>query len=258
MEFLYRNYINTTTQIAVNSNTGTSANLFNTDKFFQYYTDGLASDLTSSSITISFDSTTLVSRIGILDTNAKEMRIFYNGSTANTFSLTTTGSTSTSYWTGNAESNLYLRTSPVYVTSVSIDIKTTQTADQEKHIALLVVSDLYTSLTQIPNASGYDPKIIPKQVVHTLSDGGTRIHNVRKKWDVSIKLDYISETQRDNLKDIYELTVPFVFCPFGTTTSWDGILFESVWTGAFDFFQYSDNAAVSGFSGGIKLKETPS
>ena len=48
-----------------------------------------------------------------------------------------------------------------------------------------------------------------------------------------------------------------MFCPFGTTTSWDAILFESVWTGPFDFYEYSDNASSSGFSGKITLKETP-
>lgn len=257
MEFIKQNYINTTTQIAVNSNTTTVSNLFNADQFFQYYTDGLNNDLTSASITINFNETTLVSRISLLDTNAKQFILFYNGSTANTFSLTTTGATTTSSWTANAESNIYLRTTPVYCTSVTLDIKTTQTANQEKRLGFYCISDIYYTLTQIPSANNYDPKIVPKQIEHKLSDGGTRIHNIRKKWEVSIKLDYITDTIRTNLKTVYDLRVPFMFCPFGTTTSWDGILFEAVWPGTFEFYQYSDNATNSGYSGGIKLKETP-
>lgn len=258
MEFLKQNYINTTTQITVNSNTATISNIFNPDKYFQYYTDGLANDLTTSSIVIAFTETTLVSRIALKDTNAKEFRLFYNGATANSFSLTTTGSTVTSSWTGNTETELFLRATPVYCTSVTLEITKTQTADQEKRVGMLILSDLYYALSQIPNANGYDPRVIPKQIEHKLSDGGTRIHNIRKKWEVSIKLDYISSTQRDNLKTIYDLRVPFIFCPFGTTTSWDAMIFESVWPGNFDFYQFSDNASVSGYSGGIKLKETPS
>lgn len=258
MEFLKQNYINTTTQITVNSNTSTASNLFNTDPFYQFYSDSFNNDLTTTTILISFDATTLISRIALIDTNAKEFRLFYNGSTANTFGLTTTGSTTTSYWTGNADENIYLRTTPVYVTSVSLDIKKTQTADQEKRVGAMVISDLYSALTLIPNAAGYDPRITPKQIVHTLSDGGTRVHNVRKKWSLDLKLDYIDTTQRTNLKTIYDLQTPFIFCPFGTTTSWDAILFDTVWTGPFDFYQFSDNAASSGFSGGIRLRETPS
>lgn len=257
MEFIKQNFINTTTQLSVNSNTATVSNIFNPDPYFQYYTDGLASDLTTSSMTIAFTETTLVSRIAIKDTNAKEFRLFYNGATANAFALSTTGSTISSSWTTNTESDLYLRSTPVYCTSLTLEITKTQTANQEKRVGFLAVSDLYYELTQIPNASGYDPRIIPKQIEHKLSDGGTRIHNIRKKWEVSIKLDYISASQRNSLKTIYDLRVPFIFCPFGTATSWDGMIFESVWPGNFDFYQFSDNASVSGFSGGIKLKETP-
>jgi len=258
MEFIKSNYINTTTQITVNSNTSTISNLINTDPFYQYYTDGMNNDLTTTSILISFAETTLISRIAIQDTNAKELRLFYNGATANTFALTSSGSTTTSYWTSNSETSLYLRTTPVYVTSLTLDIKKTQTADQEKRVGLFTLSDIYSALTLIPNSSGYMPQINPKQIIHTLSDGGIRVHNVRKKWSVDLKLEYVDLAQRTNLKTIYDLQSSFMFCPFGTTTAWDGILFDCLWTGDFDFYNYSSNAVSSGFSGKISLRETPS
>ena len=37
----------------------------------------------------------------------------------------------------------------------------------------------------------------------------------------------------------------------------DGFMFECVWTGTFDFYEFSDDASVSGFSGKIVLRETP-
>ncbi len=257
MEFIKSNYINTTTQIQVNSNTNNSAYLFNRDPYYQYYSDGLNSDLTTTVITITFDSTTAVSRIALVDTNFKEFSIFYNGATANAFSLSSEGSTNSSSWTGNIENNLYLRFTTTLCNSITINAKKTITADEEKILGLLIISDLYLDMEQIPDSSGYKPSLDPKQVVHTLSDGGTRIHNVRKKTNLSISLDYVNTELRDDLRDIYDLNTPFNFCPFGTTTSWDAVIFECVWPGSFGFYEFSDNASASGFSGKILLKETP-
>lgn len=258
MEFLKANFLNTTTQLTVSSSTGTAENLFTRDKYSQYYTSSFNNDLTTASITITFSETMSVSRIALQDTNLKSFTIFYNGATANTFALTTTGSTIASSFTNNTSENVYLRmgaTTPV--SSITIDMKTTQTANQEKRLGLLVISDLYYSLAQLPSANDYTPTLAPKQVVHQLSDGGTRIHGVRNKWKTTIGLDYVSSSQKTSLQTIWELQTEFVFCPFGTTTSWDGVIFEAVWDGPFEFYKYSDNASVSGFSGKIKLSETP-
>lgn len=257
MEFIKANLINTTTQIAVSSNTSTVANIFNRDPYYQYYTDGLNNDLTTGSVTITFDATTAVSRLAIKDINLKEFSIYYNGVTANTFALTTTASTIASSFISNSETSIYFRFSTVQCSSITIDMKKTITADQEKILGLFVISDLYLELTQIPDAKGYKPILNPRQIVHTLSDGGTRIHNVRKKFNISLSLDYVPESLRDSLKTIYDLGVAFNFCPFGTTTSWDTVLVESVWTGPFNFYEFSDNAVSAGFSGSIQMKETP-
>lgn len=255
MEFTTVNHINTTTQIAVNSNTTTASRLFNRDPYFQWYSSGLNNDATTASITITFDETTSVSRIALIDTNANQFRLFYNGATANTFALTG-GSTSTSAWTTNSQGNLYLRSSTVSCSSVTLEITSTQVANTEKVLSLFVLSDLYFASARIPSANDYKPKVFQKQVVHRLSDGGTRIQNIRKKWDININFDYLTESQRDSLLTIYDLQNAFNFIPFGTTTSWDAILFEAVWEGDFGFYEYSDNAIASGFSGNIKLKET--
>lgn len=256
MEFIKANLLNTTTQIAVNSNTSTASNLFNRDTLYQYYSDQFANDLTTTTITITFDATTPVSRIALLDTNFKEFSMFYNGSTASTFSLTN-GDTTVSSYTGNADQYKYFRFSTLQVSSITINAKKTITADQEKLLGILLISDLEIALTKIPNAQAYRPRVIPKQVVHKLSDGGTRINTVRRKLEASLNLDYVDQTQVDSLYDLYVSNNEFNFCPFGTATGWNGFLFEAVWDGSFDFYEYSDNAASSGFSGKVSLKETP-
>ncbi len=256
MDFLKVNLVNTTTQISVNSNTSTASNLFNRDKLYQYYSDQFNNDLTSTAITITFDATTAVSRIALIDTNFKDFSVFYNGATANTFALTS-GDTTASIYTANAYENKYFQFATIQCSSVTINAKKTIVANQEKRLGLFVISDLNLAMTLIPSAKKYKPSKVPKQIVHKLSDGGSRLHNVSSKWSLDFSLDYVSESQRDGLFDVYDSGLPFNFCPFGTTTGWDGTLFEAVWDGPFDFYQFSDDAATSGFSGKVSLLETP-
>lgn len=257
MEFLTQNHINTTSMIAVNSNTTTAENLFNRDPFYQYVSDGMNNDATTASITITFDATTPVSRIALMDTNVKAFTVFYNGVTANTFPLDSSGATTASAFTSNTSEAVYMRcANTVMVSSVTIDMKTTQVANQEKLLGELYLGDLLLSLVRNPQARGYKPRVVPKQVVHRMSDGGVRMHQVRKKREEAISFDFVDETERNALEDIYNRVDPFTFVPFGTTTSWNGVLFEAIWDGPFNFYEYSDNAAASGYSGGISLKET--
>lgn len=257
MEFLKTNLINTTTQISLTNNTTVVSNIFNRDPFYQYYTDGLNNDLTTGSITITFSATTPVSRIALIDTNVKNFTIFYNGATANTFTLTNQNTTTSSF-TGNTDENLMLRFATIQCSSITIDLKKTITADQEKILGLFYVSDLIYTLGKIPNAAGYKPSLAPKQIVHTLSDGGTRIHNVRNKFSLGIDLDYLSSTEVTSIRDVYDRQDGFQFSAFATSTGWiNPVFFECVWTGPFGFYEYSDDASSSGFSGKINLKETP-
>lgn len=256
MEFIKANLLNTTTQISVNSNTTVASSLFNRDPLYQYFSENFNSDLTTTTITITFDQTTPVSRIALVDTNFKEFSIFYNGATASTFTLVGADTTVSSY-TGNADENKYFRFATVQCSSITINAKKTITANQEKILGLLVLSDIDLALTLIPSAKDYKPKLNPKQIVHKLSDGGTRLHNVKKKWDFAFGLNYVTTAQRDGLFEVFESGDPFNFVAFGTATAWDGICVECVWDGPFSFYEYSDNASSSGFSGRVTLKETP-
>lgn len=257
MDFLKSNYLETTTSLTILSGTDTASYILRRNLDFQYVTSGYNSDSTVASIRVNFLETMTVSRIAIMGHNLKDYRIYYNGVTANTFAFTTTSSTVTSNFASNSETSQYFECTPVGCTSVSIDMRKTLIADTEKAIGYLMLSDIHFQLDRPPPSKGFKINVDPKDVVHTLSDGGTRIHNVADKYVVNLSYNYLSTSQRNSLYNLWKLHNEFIFCPFGTATSFDEILFPCVWTGNFEFFNFSDNAISSGHSGKINLMETP-
>lgn len=258
MELLKQNFLNTTTQFVVNSNTATVGNVFIRDEKFQYASSAFNDDNTTVTMTINFDVTTTVDRIALLGHNLKAFTIFYNGSTANTFTLDSDQDTTTSDFSSNSETSIYLRTTPVDCTSLTIDMKSTIIANSNKAIGYLAVTQLRTDFDgRVPSSQGYNTTIVPRAVKHRLSDGGTRIQTLDEKRASKISFDYITRSTRDVLKTIYDEHLEIIFCPFGTTSSWDGVIYPCVWEGDFNFYKFSDNAASAGFSGSLNLLETP-
>lgn len=257
MEFLKQNYLDTTTSVSVDSNSSFIKYLIDRDPTFQYVSSGYTG-ATVTTIRVNFNETLSVSRIALLNHNLKSYTVYYNGVTANTFALTG-GDTSASDYSSNSETSQYLRaSSPINCTSVSIDLKDSMVSGVERAIGWLMISDTHVVMDRPPPSKGYKVKLDPKDVAHRMSDGGTKIQNVSDKFNISLSYDYITTAQRSSLKTLYDLHNEFVFCPFGTTTSWDTVIFPCVWEGAFDFFTFSDDALASGFSGKIMLMETPS
>ena len=257
MEFLNRNYIQTTTSVVVNSNTTTVENLLLRDIRFQYISDGFSNDATISTMRINFDETLSVSRIALVGHNLKSFTIFYNGLTANTFSLTSTGSTISSDFSTNSETSIYLSATPVDCTSVSIDMKSTILPNQDKAIGYLVISRVLSNLGgRVPSAQRYKPLIRPKEYLHELSDGSFRKQVIEEKHSANIQLDFVTESTRDEIKTVFDLHEDFIFVAFPTTTSWDKIIFPCIWTGDFNFYEATDNAISAGFVGTMKLLET--
>lgn len=258
MEILRKNFVNTTTQFEVNSNTATVANVLNPDVRFQYASDSFANDATTVSMRVRFPQTTTVDRIALVGHNLKSFTIFYDGVTANTFNLTATSNTSTSDYVSNSSTSNFFQVTPVACTSVSIDMKSTITPNDNKALGYLVVSESMSNFdNRVPSAQNYNAVIDPQNVVHRLSDGGTRIQTLEDKWRASLSFDFLSASTRDNLKVIYDDHDEIIFVPFGTTTGWDAVIFPCVWNGSFDFYRHSDNSAEAGFSGSINLLETP-
>jgi len=208
MEFLQKNQFDTTTAISVSSGTGTADNLLDRNLRLQYVTNGFNDDNTTATLTINFDETTTVSRIGLLGMNIKAFTCYYNGVTANTFSLTSTGATTVSDFSSNSESSMMLSATPVECTSVSIDLKSTQQANQEKAIGYLALTSVLSDLDgRVPNSASYDPLFTPKEVIHELSDGSFRSQVVDRKFSARIRLDYADTALRNELKTVFDLQI---------------------------------------------------
>jgi len=152
MEFLKNNYFETSTALVVDSNTLTADNLLIRDPSFQYVTNGLDDDATTSSLTINFDSTLSVSRIALQQINVKAFDIFYNGATASTFTLDSAAHTTTSQFSNNSYSSMMLKTSAVNCTSVTFDFKSTITANAEKAIGYIYLGDTKLIFPRIPTS----------------------------------------------------------------------------------------------------------
>lgn len=256
MELLKANYINTSTAIVVNSNTTTAEYIMNPDTSYQYVSSGFNNDLTTATLRINFSETLTVSRLGLVGMNLKDFVLYYNGVTANTFALTTTGATTVSNFTSNSETSMFMQCAAQACTSVSIDMKKTITANAEKALGYFVVSQEHIDFTQIPSSKGYTPVIDTSQVLHNLSDGNSRIQVIADRWKAEISLSYVSVAFRNTLKTTYQNHEGLVFVAFGTMTAWDNVIFPCVWVAPFDFYKFSDNAPSAGFDGKIRLLET--
>lgn len=257
MEFAKSNFINTTTAMVVNSNTLAAEFVMRRDTTFQYQSSGLNDDLTTSSMTVNFDSTQSVSRIGIIGMNLKEFNLYYDGVTANTFAITSTSSTNTSQWNANSETAMYLQCTQVNCTSVTLDMKTTIVADSEKALGYYFISDTHLVFDRPPTADNYRPLIVPKETVQRLSDGGTRVNRIGQKFRAKISYENIETSFRDSLKTVYDLRTEMAFVDFPTSTAWNEILYPVVWHGSFDFFNYSSNNPGAGFDGSMIIAEAP-
>ena len=254
MRFIRRNFIETTTSITV-GNTALASLLIDGLKDTQYVTLGDNSDLTTSSIHYSLTSSEAIDKILLLNQNFKKFRLFYDGATANSFTIVN-GQTTTSIWDTNSDTSLYIDISTVTVSSITLEITETITADQEKEIGEFTVSKNIVTFPRNPSHKGYKPLIKRKQIVHELSDGSTKLHNVANNYKNKLKFKYLDTATTDDLWTAYEDANNFWFLPFETSTSWDGAAYEVVWAGNFDFLQYSDNVSDAGFNGTIDLRET--
>lgn len=250
MEFIYKNSINTTSALTT---TGGGSNtleyLFDRNYNIGWSSSGFNDDNTSCTITFSFDATTSVDRLALMNHNLKGFRAFYNGATGNTFTPDINYNT-------NSDTNSYFQVTAVDCTSVTFQLDSTIVADMEKEIGELIITESGVSFERNPNASSYKPKLDRKSIDHKMSDGGIVQHIIADKFTARIKYKFVSESFYDDLKTFYDLSDPFIFVAFPTTTGWDGILYEVNWEGDWKLREYSSENIEAGYNIEIRLRET--
>lgn len=251
MIILRQNFFNTSGMATTSNGTSTLANLFDRDKSSQWSSENAGTDTTAATLRIIFDSTLTVSQVIMSNHNLKNFRIRPNTTTSDftpSISMTTNSATG-NYWAVNTLTT---------VKEVVISANTTITADNEKSIGELLISNLLYdfSTDRLPAAENYTPRIDKKQIVHEMSDGGVALYNIVSKFRADMEFDFVPTSTVDSLRTIYNLNAPFVFVPFETATAWDGYWAECVWPGPFEFEEFTDNARGNGYTGTIKIRQT--
>jgi hypothetical protein len=257
MEFLIDNYFDSVGCVDP-STTGYTPWLKNPNLNYLWVSSGLNSDLTPEQVTISFASTVTIDRIALQQINLKDFSIFINGSTATTLAFTSTSSITDSSITGFSGTSCFFRLSTLTAcTSVSFLCKTTQVANAEKQIGYIYIGAVSLDLgSQVgPDSSSYDMNIVRGGNTHRMADGGRKISSVCAKFEADIKLVYISQASRNSLFDLWNSSGNFI-APFGTATSWDGILFQFCWDSDFNGYSFQANPAGSGHPINMKLYQT--
>lgn len=255
MEFLYANYINTTTVASTTTGTGTVAQLIDRYTTKYYESSGDNSDLTITTLHLTFPSPKVVNRIVMQNVNLKAFGVYPDTVTNAAFTLTG-AATNSSAWAQNSTTNLYLVFPTQTVSAIVIRMSATMVANSEKKIGELWISQRFCILEDNPSAKDYKVARDRKEFVHTMSDGGTAVYVVDDKLRADIKIDYVSASMTSLLSDLHGHWEEFIFVPFPTTTGWDSKIYEVVWTGDFDFEEYTDNYKGNGFVGTMRLRET--
>lgn len=245
MEILKANFYNTTTMVSASTGTGTFANLFDNSRTLAYSTVGHSSD-TSTNLTVTFGSPTVISAILMLNHNLRDYRIFYNSATANSLANVS----------GNSATSTYLSFASVTVSTVTLQLSAPQSANTEKRVGEWVISEGRLSFTVNPPADGYKPQVARTKILHKMPDGGITMFQVKDKFHVKIEFDFISTAFHNSLRSVFDDADPFWFIPMPTTTGWDAVAHEVLWTNDFDF-TWGDNSQSQGYNGKIELMETP-
>jgi hypothetical protein len=240
----------------VTSNASIAAYLFDRSSGV-FQTTGENSDTTTSIIRVDFPSSKVVDRIVLEDVNFKTFSIFYDSLTSNYFSVTG-ALTATTNWTANSETSLYLKlVTPITLSSISIAISSTQVANEEKELGEFWISKQRYAFTLNPTAADYKIKRARKAYTHEMSDGGYAQYILGEKFEADIKRRNILEAEETQLETLYMSHDDFVFVPEPTGTSWNGKIFECTWIGDYDFEEYETNYKPNGFTGSLRLRETP-
>lgn len=254
-EFLEQNIVNTTTMITCTSGTTSTEYIFDrTSTKFQ--SDGNDTQGSANKVSFVFSPAEVISRIALTGINLKGFSVYYDSNPANLLTLTDAPTTQ-SEWSQNSTTNMYLKFASITVASIDIHATSTIADSKEKEITDIYIADKQIALENNPTANQYKPKYKGTQYAHSASDGGIVVYHIGSHFEGDVRLKYVGSTEQSLFYDIYTNFAPFLFIPEPTGTSWNAKIYEVNWLGDFDFEQYSNDYKGAGYSGRIKLAETP-
>lgn len=248
MEFLKQNLLNTTTIITVASgNSDTVENAFDRDPNTKWETVGYQST-TLVTFQIDFPTETAIDTIFVQNHNFQQFTIYHSNTTTQTFTPAIDIASATT-------NNHYFTFNTITVGRVTLRVFSGQTNDTEKSMGEFYVNGLLLNMERNPSAPDYKPLKPKKDVIHKMPNGGVTQFVVDQKFKAQLKWKYLTNSFTSKLENIYDTNTAFHFVPFPTTTSWDGVAPEVLWTNDFDF-RHSSNNKDAGQGGKVIIEET--
>jgi len=173
-----------------------------------------------------------------------------------TFDLIINGITKYS-WSNNNDSSTIYSFDTITAATVTIVIQST-TSDADEFLGQLIACNEQYELPHNPNFSDYKPALTGVRESKKMADGGYVTYTIAEKFQADIGLKYVPPTVTSELKSIYSATSAWLFCPYPTSSGWDGDIWEVNWIGKFDFLKPARNERANPlYNGVIKLRETP-
>jgi len=276
MEILSHNYINTTGIISLSHDFTAFTQPSDLFKLIDRepanrFVSSVSPTKASSYIIIDFNKTLTVDRLSLQNFDLKRLTIFYSndnfitgtfGSGVNYFNED--NSTQTSAMNSITSSNFYLKIDrEISAKSMIFALNKNDGSETTIDLGQLYVGKSLFTFPYNPSVKNYKPNISQNKFEHKMADGGSRVYVTDSNFDTSIKIKYLTETERDTLfNDVYNNYRDFVFIPDpitgavseGNPEEWNAEFYAVNWIGSFGR-DYADNYKENGYNVDMKFKE---
>lgn len=202
----------------------------------------------SSTIQIDFETAVLLDAIALQQCNFKTFTITYNAGSQ--------FSTPISISNNITNKHFYFEFNQVSVTSILITITDTIVSSTQRTLGELLLLTKVFSMSE-NTSDQINVPVDDKVVIVKLSDNTTFKNYLRSVINYDIKVGYVDQTELENYKAIYEINKrePFIFMRNPDTVAWDGEANHYNWCNGFDFYNFSQDFYVNGYSGNIRLAQ---
>jgi len=276
MELLSHNYINTTGIMSLSYDLSALTQPSDLFKLIDReptnrFVSSVSPTSGSSYIIIDFNKTLTVDRLAIQNFDSKILSIFYSNDNFTTTAFGTSvyyldeaGNTQPTAILSETSENLYYKIDrEISAKSMIFTFNKDSASETSIDLGQLYIGKSLFTFPYNPSVKNYKPNISQNKFEHKMADGGSRVYVTDSNFDTSIKIKYLTETERDTLfDDVYNNYRDFVFIPEPITGSiarsnveeWNGEFYAVNWVGSFGR-DFADNYKENGYNVDMKFKE---
>lgn len=222
------------------------------------FSGGSTADAPNAKLHVTLPAAVTINTIIMRNINFEHFQISYNGFAIPLTILPQIYGTAVALWDDWSDSNLVLQFGDLDIHSIDILVHSEASGSDNYEIGAVILAKQAYQLPRNPNFAGYKPKLTGLRIGKKMADGGYRSYQIKEKFSAEISLDCVPGSVSSELRDLYETDMSFNFCPYPTTTAWDGDVWEVNWINDFEFLQPAVNdLGTPLYRGKIKIAETP-